>query len=380
MFLEGLLYEKPESVSDYEDGSHRIESRNQPILVYDFFSGCGGTSEGLRNAGMKPVMGLDIDHEAMATYAHNFKGAEAVHRNVCDLATSDLEHLFERDRKSPILFSACAPCQPFSRQNRQRKEQDSRISLLAELGRFVRRFRPELIFIENVPGMQAFSEAEDGPLTRLFALLDACGYSYTCRTVEAQTYGVPQNRRRLVVVASLFGPFAFPNATHGSEAGMEPLLTVRKAIAHLPPLEAGMTDSRVANHQACGLSAKNLERIRAVSEGGDRRSWSDHLKLDCHVGLKGYTDVYGRMSWDKPSPSLTTRCVSLSNGRFGHPEQDRAISIREAARIQSFPDDFEFRGTINAMARQIGNAVPPKLAEVIGRALIAHVDHYRGLA
>jgi DNA (cytosine-5)-methyltransferase 1 len=380
MFLEGLPYEKPEAVSGFEDGGRTDGSRRLPILVYDFFSGCGGTSEGLRNAGMKPVMGLDIDHEAMATYAHNFKGASAVHRNVCDLATSELEHLFERERKSPVLFSACAPCQPFSRQNRQRKEQDSRVSLLAELGRFVRRFRPELIFIENVPGLQSFSEAEDGPLTRLFELLDACGYSHTCQTVEAQAYGVPQNRRRLVVVASLFGPFKFPEPTHGTEVGMEPLLTVRNAISHLPPIEAGTSDGSVVNHYACSLSAKNLERIRAVTEGGDRRSWSDHLKLDCHVGLKGYTDVYGRMSWNKPSPSLTTRCVSLSNGRFGHPEQDRAISIREAACIQSFRDDFQFFGTVHAMARQIGNAVPPRLAEVIGRALVAHVDEYRGLA
>jgi DNA (cytosine-5)-methyltransferase 1 len=314
----------------------------------------------------------------MTTYARNFRDAKAVHRNVCGLATADLEGLFERDRKSPVLFSACAPCQPFSRQNRQRKEQDSRISLLAELGRFVRRFRPELIFIENVPGLQAFSEAEDGPLATLFELLDACGYSHTCQTVEAQTYGVPQNRKRLVVVASLFGPFTFPRQTHGHDAGMEPLLTVRSAIGHLPPIEAGTTDNSVPNHQACALSEKNLERIRAVAEGGGRRSWSDHLKLDCHEGLKGYTDVYGRMSWDKPSPSLTTRCVSLSNGRFGHPEQDRAISIREAACIQSFPSDFEFFGSINSMARQIGNAVPPKLAEAIGRALIAHVDEYRG--
>jgi len=380
MFLEGLPYEKPEAVSVFEDGNRGHKSRQAPILVYDFFSGCGGTSEGLRKAGMKPVMGLDIDHEAMATYAQNFKGATAVHRNVCDLATSDLEHLFERERQSPVLFSACAPCQPFSRQNRQRKEKDSRISLLAELGRFVRRFRPELIFIENVPGLQAFSEAEDGPLARLFELLDACGYSHTCRTVEAQTYGVPQNRRRLVVVASLFGSFKFPNPTHGSDDGLKPLLTVRSAIGHLPPIEAGTSDSSVVNHYACALSEKNLERIRAVSEGGDRRSWSDHLKLECHEGLKGYTDVYGRMSWDKPSPSLTTRCVSLSNGRFGHPEQDRAISIREAACIQSFPSDFEFLGTINSMARQIGNAVPPRLAEAIGLALITHVDEYRGLA
>lgn len=380
MFIEGLPYENPDAGSVFDDGSSGEFSPGAPILVYDFFSGCGGTSEGLRAAGMRPVLGLDIDREAIATYAQNFKGAKAVHRNVCDLMTSELEHLFERDRRSPVLFSACAPCQPFSRQNRQRKEEDGRISLLAELGRFVRRFRPELIFIENVPGLQSFSEAEDGPLARLFELLDACEYSHSCQTVEAQTYGVPQNRRRLVVVASLFGPFTFPQPTHGSEAGMEKIVTVRDAIGHLPAIQAGTADSSVTNHYACSLSERNLERIRAVPEGGDRRSWSDHLKLSCHVGLRGYTDVYGRMSWDRPSPSLTTRCISLSNGRFGHPEQDRAISVREAACIQTFPDDFEFFGSVNAMARQIGNAVPPRLAEVIGRALIEHVDHHMGIA
>ncbi|MBY3201772.1 DNA cytosine methyltransferase [Rhizobium laguerreae] len=380
MFLEPQRYEKPDAHSASGRGWFDKDQSVAPILVYDFFSGCGGTSEGLRAAGMKPVLGLDIDREAMATYSQNFREAEAVQRNVCDLMTAELEHLFERDRKSPVLFSACAPCQPFSRQNRQRKEKDSRISLLAELGRFVRRFRPELIFIENVPGLQSFSEDEDGPLASLFELLDACGYWHACQTVEAQTFGVPQNRRRLVVVASLFGPFTFPMPTHGSEAGLEPLMTVRKAIGHLPAIDAGASDERVPNHYACSLSEKNLERIRSVSEGGGRRTWSEHLKLECHVGLKGYTDVYGRMSWDRPSPSLTTRCISLSNGRFGHPEQDRAISVREAACIQTFPHDFEFRGSVNSMARQIGNAVPPKLAEVIGRALIEHVDNHMGTA
>ncbi len=380
MFLD-VLPQHGSAIEESKGGENTVGSYSgAPILAYDFFSGCGGTSEGLRAAGIKPVMGLDIDREAMSTYAHNFKGATPVNRNVCELATSELMHLFERERRSPILFSACAPCQPFSRQNRQRKEKDSRISLLEELGRFVRRFRPELIFIENVPGLQSFSETEDGPLHRLFDLLDTCGYWNTCATLDAQFYGVPQNRRRLVVVASLYGKFTFPQPTHGPEAGMEPVLTVRDAIGHLPPIESGTSDESVANHYASSLSARNLERIRSISEGGDRRSWSEHLKLDCHVGLRGYTDVYGRMRWDRPSPSLTTRCISLSNGRFGHPEQDRAISVREAASIQSFPDSFVFFGSVNAMARQIGNAVPPKLAEVIGRAIIKHVDDHKGVA
>ncbi len=325
---------------------------------------------------MKPVLGLDLDREAMATFAHNFRDAAAVPRDICHLTTSEIEPLFEKERVSPVLFSACAPCQPFSRQNRQRKEKDSRVSLLKELARFVLRFRPELIFVENVPGLQTFSESDDGPLHELLELLDSNGYKHSARVIEAQAYGVPQNRRRLVLVASLFGEFDFPQPTHGSGEGFHPVKTVRDAIGHLPPIKAGASDPSVRNHQACALAPQNLERIRAVREGGGRRTWSDHLKLDCHVGLKGYTDVYGRMTWDRPSPSLTTRCISLSNGRFGHPEQDRAISVREAASLQSFPDRFEFLGSLNSQARQIGNAVPPGLSEVIGRAMVAHVQKH----
>ena len=325
---------------------------------------------------MKPVLGLDVDHEAMATFAHNFQDATVVPKNICHLTTAEIEHLFEKERISPVLFSACAPCQPFSRQNRQRKEKDSRVSLLKELARFVLRFRPELIFVENVPGLQTFSEAENGPLHELLELLDASGYKHSVRIMEAQAYGVPQSRRRLVLVASLFGEFEFPAPTHGSGEGLHPVKTVRDAIGHFPPIAAGALDRSVRNHYACALAPQNLERIRAVKEGGGRRTWSDHLKLDCHKGLKGYTDVYGRMSWDRPSPSLTTRCISLSNGRFGHPEQDRAISVREAASLQSFPDDFEFFGSLNSQARQIGNAVPPRLSEIIGRAIVSHVQKY----
>ncbi|WP_208975348.1 DNA cytosine methyltransferase [Pannonibacter phragmitetus] len=348
--------------------AHRTEF--PPIFVYDFFSGCGGTSAGFRAAGMKPILALDIDLEALSTFSENFKDAAVIARDVRKLSTADLEHLFERERTSPILFSACAPCQPFSKQNRQKKSNDDRASLLNELGRFVRRFRPEFVVVENVPGLQNISEDEDGPLHQLVELLDELGYWHTTKIVQALDYGVPQNRRRLVMLASIFGPIGFPKPRYGE--GRKPMKTVRQAIGHLPPIEAGTSDDTVPNHYACSLAPQNLERIRAVKEGGGRRSWADHLKLECHREVRGYTDVYGRMSWDSPSPALTTRCISLSNGRFGHPEQDRAISIREAACIQTFPDDFLFKGSVNGMARQIGNAVPPRLAEEIGRYLIEH--------
>lgn len=357
--------------SGFADRSPGISKQMPPVRVYDFFSGCGGTSAGLSQCGMIPTVALDINDEAISTFGLNFPAAETVKADIRAVRTSDLMPFFERQRTAPVLFSACAPCQPFSKQNRQKKASDTRISLLPELTRFLRRFRPELLLVENVPGLQEFSENEDGPLHDLISNLNELGYKHAVKIVQAQHYGVPQNRRRLVLIASLFGEIEFPKPTHGE--GLLPIRTVRDAVGHLPKIAAGARDDGVANHYASALSPTNLERIRSVGEGGGRRTWQDHLKLDCHKDVKGFTDVYGRMTWDKPSPALTTRCISLSNGRFGHPDQDRAISIREAACLQSFPEDFQFFGTVNGMARQIGNAVPPTLARVLGDALIEHV-------
>lgn len=348
------------------------------VMVYDFFSGCGGTSAGLRLAGMKPVLAVDIDDEALRTYKVNFTDAVAMETDIRALATRDLEHLMERDRKNPVLFSACAPCQPFSKQNRRKRERDDRASLLTELVRLLERFRPDLLFVENVPGIQRGKDDGEGPFAELKRALDRLGYFHSSRIVNAQEFGVPQSRVRLILVASAFGPIEVPAATHGT-AG-RPLRTVRDAIAHLPPLAAGTRDAGVANHYACALSPMNLERIRALPEGGRRTGWDDRLKLGCHADLKGYTDTYGRMSWDRPSPALTTRCVSLSNGRYGHPDQDRAISMREASNLQSFEEDFVFIGSVNGIARQIGNAVPPELAHACGRALVENVrEHWNAL-
>jgi hypothetical protein len=189
MYLDGSTTGdlKGPALSCVESESDRVSELETPILIYDYFSGCGGTSAGLRAAGMKPVLALDIDPEALSTYAENFPEGTAVERDVRDLSTSDLEHLFENERNSPTLFSACAPCQPFSKQNRQKKNKDDRASLLNELGRFVRRFRPELLVIENVPGLQNISKDEDGPLHQLVELLDELGYWHTTEIIQART-------------------------------------------------------------------------------------------------------------------------------------------------------------------------------------------------
>lgn len=342
------------------------------IEVYDFFSGCGGTSAGLRKAGLRPVIAVDFDEGALATYARNFPEATPILDDIRNLGTDQIEIHFEKERRNPVLMCACAPCQPFSKQNRHKDPSDKRASLLGHLGRFITRFRPELLLIENVPGIKA--NVDGNPLSELVGLLDELGYHHDAGIVMAHDYGVPQSRRRLLLVASLFGPISLPPPSHGSAE--QPHLTVWDAIQRMPPLDAGEAHADVSNHQAANLSNLNLQRIKSSKQGGSWNDWPEALRLACHADVDGYTDVYGRMDWNRPAPALTTRCISYSNGRFGHPEQDRAISVREAALLQTFDDDFEFVGNMASMAKQIGNAVPVRLAEALGHMFQAHVRKF----
>lgn len=345
------------------------------IDVYDFFSGCGGTSAGLKAAGLSPKIAVDFDADALRTYSKNFPEATPILRDITKLHTWELESYFCKAREKPVLFCACAPCQPFSKQNRQKQPDDLRASLLRHLRRFVERFRPELLFVENVPGLGREPEAGPSPLDELKELLADLRYFHDTNIVHAQDYGVPQSRRRLLVVASQFGPIKLPGPSHGVPG--QPHLTVEDAIKGLPPIAAGESHASEPNHRAAGLSPLNLKRIRQARAGGSWKDWCDDLRLACHEGVSGYTDVYGRMSWSRPAPPLTTRCISLSNGRFGHPDQDRAISVREAACLQTFDREFEFVGNLASMAKQIGNAVPVRLAQAIGGMFKAHTArHY----
>jgi DNA (cytosine-5)-methyltransferase 1 len=335
------------------------------IHVFDFFSGCGGTSAGLRAAGMDISLAIDNDPIAASTYQLNFPEATFLQRDIRELSPADLEpRLQQLDPADPLLLCGCAPCQPFSKQGRRKPDADARSTLVDELARFVRAGWPPFGFCENVPGLQAVRG--EGPFERFLQSLDELGYQHCHGVIDSKDYGVPQHRSRLVLLASRLGKApSLPAPSHGP-GRTNRYATVWHAIQDLRPLEAGECDPEDPVHRAANLSALNLSRIRATPPGETRLSWPDHLRLDCHRKKPGHTDVYGRLRKDQPATAMTTRCISLSNGRFGHPVQDRAITAREAACLQTFPREFRFTGSLEDMGRQIGNAVPVTLAQRFG--------------
>lgn len=352
-------------------GAQRLAT--DPPRLVDFFSGCGGTSAGFRAAGLRVLAGIDNDDASGLTFKRNFPEARFIGTDIREMVPSDLDEILEAGENSSLVFSACAPCQPFSKQRRGSRRGDDRAPLLLELLRFISSFLPACIFIENVPGLQAGLDSES-PLHQFQVSVEDLGYHFHIAIVSSASYGVPQRRQRLVALASRLGDIGIPAATHGPGTAHPEYSTVKEYIADLPPLKAGQEDASVPNHRAAGLSELNLRRIRATPQGGGREDWPLKLLPPCHAnGYAGHTDVYGRMAWDAPASGLTTRCISYSNGRFGHPDQDRAISVREAACLQTFPRDFVFEGSWEAMGRQVGNAVPVRLAEIFGNHLRQHL-------
>jgi DNA (cytosine-5)-methyltransferase 1 len=253
------------------------------------------------------------------------------------------------------------------------RRQDEAWALVSEFGRLIREAQPDLVTMENVPQLEAHSVFR--------GFLDALGgYHVWFDTVDCTRYGVPQTRKRLVLLASRLGPVSLSGRSVRTQKGAS---TVRQAICHLTALRAGASDPRDPLHKACRLSPLNLRRIRASRPGGTWREWDPALVTRCHRDRSGetYPSVYGRMEWDAPAPTITTQCFGYGNGRFGHPEQDRAITLREAAILQTFPEGYEFvpPGSpvqFSVLGRLIGNAVPVRLGEVVARTLVKHVQAF----
>ena len=352
------------------------------VKVFDFFSGCGGASCGFRAAGMDVVFALDCDPDARRTFELNFPAAHFECTDIRETPVHRIRELSDAQEPAPMLFCGCAPCQPFTKQNTTRpaSDADDRVTLLTSFASIIEHCRPDVVFVENVPGIQRLSRRSQ-PFGGFLERLEAAGYHspVAYQPVPLMRYGVPQTRRRLVLLASRHGSIELPPETHGPGVNQQ-YATVRDWIEDLPSIAAGETHADVPNHRAARLSERNLERIRATPEGGGHQNWPERLKLPCHMKTKGYSDVYGRLSWDRPASGLTTRCISYSNGRFGHPQQHRAISVREAACLQTFPRDFVFTGSLGSMARQIGNAVPVLMAKVVGDHVNRHLEEARAIA
>ncbi len=345
-----------------------------PSAVVDLFCGVGGLTHGLQRAGLNVVAGIDFEESCEYAYQRN-NNSDFIRRDITTINPDDVNDLFPPNTIK--VLAGCAPCQPFSKYtSRYRKEgyQDDKWRLLYYFGNIIEAIQPEIIAMENVPELRSTDVFLD-----FINKLNELNYHVWSSVVFCPDYGVPQNRKRLVLLASNLGTISLIPPTHQPEQ----YVTVQDVIRHLPALQAGQTDANDPLHTSTRLSAKNLRRMQASVPGGTWRDWPEELQLKCHKKDSGtsYPSVYGRMEWDKPSPTITTQFYGYGNGRFGHPEQDRAISLREGAILQSFPQNYEFvQNGICANKRklgvQIGNAVPVELGRAIGVSIVNHIRRF----
>ncbi len=346
------------------------------MRAIDFCCGAGGLTRGLLDAGIEVVAGFDIDERCRATYERNNRPARFHCEDLRSISPSLVWKALGVRRTTDLLLAGCAPCQPFSQHknckrantNQDFHDSDGQSTLLGAFARLVEIIEPGQVLIENVPGLTrvpGFSTYR-----RFVRMLRTMGYDIAEGVLDARGFGVPQRRRRYVLIAVRGKLTTMPEPAFGPR--VHDYVTVRDAISHYPPIRAGERNCFVPNHEAAAISEINLMRLKSTPhDGGDRRAWAPELMLDCHKGNHdGHTDVYGRMRWDEPAPTLTGKCHSISNGRYGHPCQDRAISLREAASLQTFSDNYVFYGFNQHIARMIGNAVPVKFAEALGRHLL----------
>ena len=342
------------------------------INAVDLFCGAGGLTHGFVMEGLNVVAGVDLDSACKYPYEAN-NDARFIEKDVAKLTAKEVKTLFGN---APIkVLAGCAPCQPFSTYaQRYEERRDHKWGLLYEFARLAKSTKPDVITMENVPRLV------NNPVFLDFVeALKRLKYHTWFDVVDSSEYGVPQTRKRLVLLASRHGEIELISPTSPRRR------TVKQAIGKLRPLEAGERAPRDPLHMTATLSDLNMKRMKASQPGGTWRDWPQHLVADCHKRSSGksFPGVYGRMEWDKPSPTITTQCFGFGNGRFGHPEQDRAISLREAAILQSFPRKYKFVEakedvSFKALGRLIGNAVPVELARAVAISIKQHV-HEVGL-
>lgn len=344
------------------------------VKVVDLFCGIGGLSHGLVQEGFQVVAGVDNDPSCKYAFEAN-NSASFINRDIARFTARELNALYG-DAGVRILVG-CAPCPPYSFLTRRGLSDGKGRQRDYPMKRFmnlIRRVQPDIVSMENVPDL---SNVQKYPVFGKFLrMLKNNDYHVSYKTVDASRYGVPQRRRRLVLLASKLGEISLIPETHDDER----LVTVRQAIGSLPPIQDGATHHRDPLHRASKLSTINKRRILATpKDGGSAKDWPRELIPDCYkrkTGKSFMATVYGRMRWDDVAPTMTTNCATLGTGRFGHPSQNRAISLREAAIFQTFPSSYDFGplGSIQDFTRHLGNAVPVSLARAIGQSIRKHIE------
>lgn len=346
---------------------------NSKFAVVDLFCGVGGLTHGFVKAKFNVLAGIDFDESCKFAYERNNQ-TSFIHADLTKYSADQISKLFPNN--SIKILAGCAPCQAFSTYQ-QGNEKNDKWKLLYSFGKIIEAIQPDIVSMENVPNLLKYKK---GKVFKDFTkILKRNNYFIFHKIIDAKDYGVPQRRNRLILLASKFGEIDLIKKTHTGKR----IKTVRQAIGHLPKIKAGESYRGDKLHRARQLTEINLQRIRATTEGGSWREWTEELILSCHKKETGksYGSVYGRMNWNEVSPTLTTQCTGYGNGRFGHPEQDRGISLREAAILQSFPQNYHFINPKKSfhpsiVEKHIGNAVPPRLGYVIAKSIKNHLKEY----
>ena len=344
----------------------------QQYPIVDLFCGVGGLSHGFFLEGFNVVAGIDNDPSCKYAFEKN-NASKFIKADLAELSADAVSDLYPKG--SIKIFIGCAPCQPFSSYtNKLKKKNEKQWSLLDEFGRLIEEIQPEIVSMENVPSLSSTDVFTD-----FIVLLKNNNYCVTCKNVYCPDYGVPQRRRRLVLLASKLGEINLIPAIHRPEE----YVTVKSTIGRLPPIAAGETSKKDPLHRAGIMSSTNMERIKHSIPGGTWKDWPKSLLAPCHRKSSGksYYNVYGRMEWNKISPTITTQFTGFGNGRFGHPEQNRALSLREGALLQTFPINYEFFEHetgyhLTHVAKYIGNAVPVELAKAIAKSIKIHLESH----
>lgn len=341
--------------------------------VIDLFCGIGGLTHGFIRESFNVLAGYDIDESCKYAYEIN-NNSKFITKDVCEINKEELNKLYSKS-KIKILVG-CAPCQPFSSYN-FKNEDKKKWFLIHEFARLIEEVKPDIVSMENVPQLLNFKKAN--VFEDFISILEKNKYNVSSKIIDCPKYGLPQKRKRLVLLASKLSQITIIEETHDINS----YVTVKDKISNLEPLNHGEESKTDPLHRASRLTPINLKRIRQSVPGGSWRDWDESLLLKCHLKESGksYVSVYGRMLWNEPSPTITTQCFGLGNGRFGHPEQDRAITLREAALLQTFPQNYKFINpniafSTRTLGTHIGNAVPVELGQVIARSIKIHLTNH----